>query len=373
MRVKAHLSDYEKRNGTRAIRLYYTKDGQENRITTKISIKPDQWNGKSEKIIRHPLADQLNKQLQHQIKSLYNDTHDTKHQNPDFLEYLNNFVKKSDKKEITKKAYRNCLTRLEEYCKIREIKRLRFSDMNQWWYYDFLSFITEQKGFSSAGTNHIKCIKAVLRRAHQNGDTNIQEYTKPYFKKPKAKVEPKIYLTEEEIGRIMDLPPNKLTITQTEIRDFFFVQYSLVLRYSDLFSSEKSNFVPQGGRYFYSGTNRKTKKRVSVPVSSKALSILKKYHLSIPGHKNQTMNRELKKIAQLAEIDAIENDKPKYSQVSTHTARRSAATNLYLSGDFQLKQIAEFGGWSTEKESSKYLGIDLIETGRVASKSKFFQ
>lgn len=282
MRVKAHLSDYEKKNGTRAIRLYYTKDGREKRVTTKLSVKSDQWSTKSEKIINHPLGEQLNKQLQAQIRSLYDNTYITKEQNPDFLEYLHNFIEASNKKEITKKAYRNCLTRLQEYCKLRGINCLRFVDINQWWYYDFLSFIKKDKGFSSVGTNHIKCIKAVLRHAHQNGDTNINEYTKPYFKKPRAPVEPKVYLSELEIDQLMELASSKMTQTQSEIRDFFYIQYSLLLRYSDLYDSRKSNFIRHADRYFYSGTNRKTKKLVSVPVRSRALTILKKYDFSLP-------------------------------------------------------------------------------------------
>ncbi|HMQ59190.1 MAG TPA: tyrosine-type recombinase/integrase [Flavilitoribacter sp.] len=49
-----------------------------------------------------------------------------------------------------------------------------------------------------------------------------------------------------------------------------------------------------------------------------------------------------------SEVSERKKTGPKWSFVTTHTARRSAATNLYLQG-VSLKMIAELGGWGDER------------------------
>jgi hypothetical protein len=83
-------------------------------------------------------------------------------------------------------------------------------------------------------------------------------------------------------------------------------------------------------------------------VKPKALQILQKYNFNLPKTTNQEANRKIKMIASMAGINTPVQEKgvkgPKANFVCTHTARRSAATNLAMQG-VPLDFIAKLGGW----------------------------
>ncbi len=83
-------------------------------------------------------------------------------------------------------------------------------------------------------------------------------------------------------------------------------------------------------------------------------------------------NRELKAIGKLAEIDskisiteniggrAIERIVKKYELITSHTARRTGATNL-LSRGYSSMQIMKVTGHATEASFLKYIKVSLEE------------
>lgn len=77
----------------------------------------------------------------------------------------------------------------------------------------------------------------------------------------------------------------------------------------------------------------------------------------------------------LAGINQVtsEGDKvlPKSQLVTTHTARRSAATNLYLEGA-SLKTIADLGGWENNEMLRIYLRASGLDSARLAQDLDFF-
>jgi len=80
---------------------------------------------------------------------------------------------------------------------------------------------------------------------------------------------------------------------------------------------------------------------------------------------DQNINERIKEICQLVEINELvsvsrteegrlaERVFPKYKLVSTHTARRSGATNMYLAG-IPAISIMKITGHRTEKSFMKY-------------------
>ena len=100
-----------------------------------------------------------------------------------------------------------------------------------------------------------------------------------------------------------------------------------------------------------------------------ALAIRKRRNFNLAGDTNQEANRKLKTIAATAGIDEMVSEGkktgPKWSFVTTHTARRSAATNLYLQG-VSLKMIADLGGWGDEGTLRVYLRASGLDTALVA-------
>ncbi|MCB9304113.1 MAG: tyrosine-type recombinase/integrase [Lewinellaceae bacterium] len=91
---------------------------------------------------------------------------------------------------------------------------------------------------------------------------------------------------------------------------------------------------------------------------------------------NQHANRELKEICALAGINqpASEGGRtlPKSQLVTTHTARRSAATNMRLEGA-SLKTIADLGGWTGLSNLKLYLRASGFESSELAEGMAFFK
>lgn len=62
---------------------------------------------------------------------------------------------------------------------------------------------------------------------------------------------------------------------------------------------------------------------------------------------------------------------PKYQFISSHTARRSVATNMYLSGILTFR-IMLITGHKTEKSFFRYIRITREENVKVLARHKFF-
>jgi integrase len=118
----------------------------------------------------------------------------------------------------------------------------------------------------------------------------------------------------------------------------------------------------------------KTEKSIVIPVHTIVSQIMKKYKESTPNSlppaiSNQKMNGYLKEIGIKAKIKDpiiineikgnmnVETKKFKYELICTHTARRSFATNLYLS-NFPTIEIRMITGHRTESSFLRYIKME---------------
>jgi integrase len=62
----------------------------------------------------------------------------------------------------------------------------------------------------------------------------------------------------------------------------------------------------------------------------------------------------------------------KYTLVSTHTARRTGATNMYLSG-IPVARIMLLTGHKTEQSFFRYIRIEREENAKTLSEHPFFK
>lgn len=98
----------------------------------------------------------------------------------------------------------------------------------------------------------------------------------------------------------------------------------------------------------------------------------------MPKTTNAEANRKIKQIASMAGINtsatATENGvtAPKWTFVRTHTARRSAATNLAMGGA-TLDFICKLGGWKKLETLEKYLLATKMEGARISGDLEFFR
>ena len=123
---------------------------------------------------------------------------------------------------------------------------------------------------------------------------------------------------------------------------------------------------------------------MSIPIHPYVTQILKKYKNELPKiPSNQKFNEYIKEVAKEVGIDdniSIQKRKgnfnydkaiPKYELISSHTARRSFATNAYLSGIPPIS-IMMITGHKTETAFMKYIKISSEENAIQLQKSKFF-
>ncbi|MEJ7823696.1 MAG: site-specific integrase, partial [Chitinophagaceae bacterium] len=154
------------------------------------------------------------------------------------------------------------------------------------------------------------------------------------------------------------------------------------LRFSDLIQIRTENIINEGKHIKV--RTEKTGENVIVPIHKFVKAIIKKYQGGLPSAiSNQKMNDYLKEIAELAGIDSVIKSSitrggrtqttinKKFDLVTTHTARRSFATNTYLQ-DMPAISIMKFTGHRTEKSFLKYIRISQEDNADKLSSHPFF-
>ncbi len=297
-----------------------------------------------------------------------------------FFEYAEKFLEdsKRHKSPGTIKTYRTIINKLKEYEKYARTK-LDWHSFDMDFYYDFLEYYTGIQGFTNNGFGRvIKILKVVLNEASDQGYNVFAHYKHKNFRTLKEDVN-NIYLNEGELQQIIDLDlSNDKKLDQ--IRDLFIVGCYTGLRFSDFSQIRREHVM---GNVLVIKT-QKTDDWVRIPLLDPVKNIIEKYKdhsaNSLPKSvTNQTMNKYLKNIGELAELDEdilkirnrgkqrIEEVFKKHELISTHTARRSFATNMYKRG-IPTRVIMQITGHRTEKAFSSYIKISMEENAELMLK-----
>lgn len=158
-------------------------------------------------------------------------------------------------------------------------------------------------------------------------------------------------------------------------RDRFLLAYYFVMRFSDVVRIRREMLFQLNGKVYLRYQSTKTKVEATLPVKQSAMALMEQYQFDLSFSGNVQANRELKTIAAMANINTHASQDgrtgPKSIFVTTHTARRSAATNLYLEG-VSLKMIADLGGWVDLQSLRTYLRASGLDTAQVAGDLDFF-
>ncbi len=201
----------------------------------------------------------------------------------------------------------------------------------------------------------IQTLKIFLNAAKEEGKNTFEAYRSKKFVATTEESET-IYLNESELTKIYELDLSEDRVND-EIRDLFLIGAWTGCRFSDI-----SQITPEsisGGKIHLK--QYKTGKRVVIPIHPIVTAILNKYKGTLPdATTNQQFNRALKVIAKDAGITEnthkaitkggikVSTAYKKHELVTTHTARRSFATNHYNQG-VQSITIMNITGHATEK------------------------
>ena len=254
-----------------------------------------------------------------------------------------------------------------------------FGSIDMAFFNDFTKYLTLVKKQSiNYIAKNIKVIKTVLNYATDMGFNNNTAYRNTGFSSPTEQTN-SIYLTEYELKEIAGLDlSNDLPLDR--VRDLFLVGCYTGLRFSDLSTLHPDNI--KGGMITI--TQIKTGDPVVIPIHSVVSNILTKYEGNLPpALTNQKMNDALKTIAGKCKglkmkvsitytkagkttAKATEDGKPteKWQFVTTHTARRSFATNQYLN-KVPVITIQAITGHKTQAAFMKYIKVAPTEHANI--------
>jgi integrase len=294
--------------------------------------------------------------------------------------YAERFIQSSEgiRKPATLKQLRNTLVKLKKYEQVKKVK-LTFDKTDLTFYNSLVSYcITDLNPSTNSIGNIIKNLKTFFHSAFEEGVHENLIYRSRYFKKPSEESEA-IYLSEAELQRMkMTILPNRHL---DNVRDLFLLACYTGVRSQDYNKLNNDSLINNGT--MLKVRTEKTDEEVIIPLHPIAKAILEKYNGTPRIISNQKFNEYIKdvcRIVGLTESVTISRTcggkktritKPKYNFVSSHTARRSFATNAYKAGVPTLAIMA-ITGHRTEKVFLKYVKVTKEEHAKIVGKHGFF-
>ena len=289
-----------------------------------------------------------------------------------FYNYVDEFIERSKntKKSNTISEYGYTLRDLQAFEKYSR-RRIDWETLDMKFYDAYMDYQYNVKGNSqNLFGKRIKTIKTFLNDAYERGINKHLMYRG--FKVLQIETDA-IYLKEEELDKIyaLDLSQNKRL---EKVRDLFIVECNTGLRYNDLMNITKENILKESIRIKVSKTGQ-ILNTLLLPITKKILS---KYQHNLPKISNVKYNLYIKEVGQLAGINesitketfksgkAVSFKRKKYQLITTHTARRSFATNMYKRG-YSPVQIMSITGHKKESTFLKYIRITNEESVRMIS------
>lgn len=292
-----------------------------------------------------------------------------------FLDHMINTL--SNLKESTIKSYKVVRKNLQEYqTKYKTVVTPLTADED--FYHSFVKYLTAEGLAKNTIGTRIKIVKTVLNYASEKKGVRYSDaFRKKSFAKPSEETD-SIYLNVDELNAIDALVLPK---SLDKVRDMFLIECDTGLRYSDVIRLTAENITEEG---LIKIQTQKTGKTIYAPMTPRVKRIFEKYDYRLPKPiSNQNYNRYLKDIARMAGVTTpvtrtrtirgvlTTTTVPKYQRVSSHTARRSFATNAYIAG-LPTFSIMKITGHKTEEAFLLYIRISAEESAKKMAKHSFF-
>ena len=245
--------------------------------------------------------------------------------------------------------YELCGRLIERYIKhrysrndmsIKEVKIGFISGFHAW-------LLKERKMKQNSATKHLKFLQKVMNIAVMNG--YIPYNTLSMYKVVREPVNME-YLNEAELQKIIDFESPLEHLVRT--RDMFLFGCFTGLSYIDIKTLSREHFeTDDEGRRWIKKRREKTGVLSRIPVLPIAQSILDKYSggkVLLPMPDNADVNRYLKDIAVLCEID---------KRVCFHTSRHTFATTVTLTNGVPIESVSKMLGHRSLKTTQVYAKI----------------
>lgn len=280
-------------------------------------------------------------------------------------------------------------------------REIDFNDIDMNFYHEYTAYLKGKNYSINSIGKCIKELKTILATAEGEGYHNNPKYKDKKFKGTRVEVD-NIYLTKEDLQKIMSVDLSKYETGHEYVRDIFMVGVWTAQRVSDYNNISRENIKTyvreiietdkDGKKKIVSKEftrieirQQKTGAKVVIPCSSELRAILEKYDYNLPHLEDQVINRYIKDIGkdagltEMVEIEKTQGGKAqmqrieKYKLIHTHTARRTGATLMYLSG-MDIYDIMKITGHSSPAMLKKYIKADQLEVAsKIEDKYDYFK
>ena len=245
---------------------------------------------------------------------------------------------------------------------------------------DALHFRLEQKMISAGfSVNYQRKTVGQLKSVMEEG-RKLRYHTNLAYKDWKVTKEypDMIYLTADEVDRVWNVELKSMT--ERKARDLFIIGVYTVARFSD-YSRVSDEIIRDGMIHFI---HKKTSTPVCVPVAPRVRAVLDRNGGKAPTLCSQRFNDAIKEVCRKADIcekverryskgaKHITERVPKWSLVTSHTARRTGATLLRQAGA-SMREIMLIGGWTSEQTLEHYLRMTREENAVKMRDNPFFK
>ncbi|MCF1190094.1 site-specific integrase [Mangrovimonas sp. AS39] len=309
--------------------------------------------------------------LKEVVSSFFNVVDENQYHKKYFVAWADKFVKSSkdrinNGKRISEKSVKNyssALNKLKAY-EAKFKTKLRFEDIDLDFHQKFVVFCQEEEKLNNNSIgNIITRIKTFCRNIELEQLPINPQYKHREFKAPTNETFD-TYLNEEEINKIFkhDFSKNEKL---DNARDLFIIGLRTGLRVSDFLSITEKNIL----NGVINITTKKTNQNLTIPIHPQFEKVLEKRNGKFPRSiSDQKFNLYIKDVCEEVGIDEMtfgsllnpetkrkENKTyEKYKLISSHTCRRSFATNLFLGGvpnEYAMKAT----GHKSEKQYLAYV------------------
>ena len=355
------------KKGTALVQVEAYLDRKKKYFSTKVYLKPEQWDNRKFIVKNHPNAEALNRMIykfvamiektelelwqqgRHITLELLKDILYTSENSMLFIPFCRQEVVNSTLRESTKRNHLSTLSLLQEFK-----KDVTFSDLT----FEFISsfeYFLQLKGYHiNTIAKHMKHLKRHINVAINKDYMEMQKYA---FRKYKIKmVENKhTHLSPEELEKLENLSlTGRHGKLQKTLDAFLFCCYA-GLRYSDFISLTPDNIVELYQETWLIYKSVKTNVEVRLPLyllfEGKGIKLLKKYQHNLADffhlRDNSNVNKNLIIIARLAGLS---------KRISFHTARHTNATLLIYNG-VNITTVQKLLGHKSVKTTQVYTSV----------------
>lgn len=245
----------------------------------------------------------------------------------------------------------------KQMCLYRDIrsclgKEVDWSDLSKIKLYKIREYLSNKYSINSVSFK-MAIIKALMNKMSQEIEIDMDSLRDVFKIKKEGTIS--VYLTEQEIGMLERYEPKGET--EDYVKTITIIQLFTGARFSDAITLTEENIIGEELVYI----SQKTHKEIRVPLK-KGLNIYLKRLQVLPTFSSVTFWKVLKVMCSNAGIcnkvrvyrGGKYDTKPKYQFISSHTARRSFATNLLLRG-VDIYTISRLMGHSDIKMTAKYI------------------